>query len=531
MGRICVLSHPLAAPIRACRCAPSKSSGAPSIASTSFRRFGRVCRASDKEGASTSATNETGTADGSSTAENADVPSSTSASPTGASQSAPRQKPRRLSSINQGAKVYSPEDQSFNFGEFVQGELPKKLGILLGLIAFSRLGVYIRLPGVDVNAFADKMAQGGLLGYVDTLSGGSLSKVGVFSLGIIPYINASILLQILAVVFPSLKRLQREEGPQGRQRFQQIQKLAALAFAVVQAVGQLSYIRPFVDDWSIYWLFESTILLAAGASILVWVADIISELKLGNGTSLLIFANIASALPTSIGATLEQAGESNSSLWIFGVAFFLTTLGVVYVQEAERRIPMNYASRYKAGDLGRQAYLPFKVNATGVMPVIFASSLLAVPTTLARNTDNQAILSVAQSLYPTGALYLPVSVGLIAFFNWYYTFIQLDPKDVSEQLKKQGASIPQVRPGKATAEFISKTLGRMSILGSGFLGALAAAPAAVEGITHLTAFRGFAGTSVLILVGVATDTARRVGAEQAMGKYRDIDALYRDLKQ
>ncbi|KAL4445416.1 hypothetical protein ABPG77_011241 [Micractinium sp. CCAP 211/92] len=432
--------------------------------------------------------------------------------------------PQRLGSV-------PGEDQGGSFGDFIGGDLPKKLALLVGLIVFSRLGVYLRLPGVDVERFSEAMQGSGILGYIDTLSGGSISKVGVFSLGIVPYINASILLQLLATAFPSLKKLQREEGPQGRARFQQYQKLAALVFAVAQAVGQLTYLRPFVDDFSPGWLAENTVLLTAGAMILVYVADTISELKLGNGTSILIFANIASSLPSSVGAALTQAADKDSSvLGVYALAWLLTTLGIVYVQDAERQIPITYASRYRAGALQQQAYLPFKVNATGVMPVIFSSSLLALPASLARYTNSPALEGAAQALSPAGSLYLPANVALIVAFNYLYTFLQLDPKDLSEQLKRQGASIPGIRPGRATAEYITKTLDRMSVLGSVFLGALAAAPALVESLTGLQAFRGFAGTSVLILVGVATDTARRFRSELAMQKYRDIDKLYDDLK-
>ncbi|KAH7616840.1 putative Preprotein translocase subunit SECY, chloroplastic [Nannochloris sp. 'desiccata'] len=422
-------------------------------------------------------------------------------------------------------------DSGGNFGDFLSGDLPKKLALLLGLLVFSRLGVYVRLPGVDVDRFAEAMSGSGLLGYIDTLSGGSISKVGVFSLGIVPYINASILLQLLSTAFPSLKKLQREEGPQGRARFTLYQKLAALVFAVVQAVGQLTYIRPYVDDWSGLWLFDGVVTLTAGAVILLHVADTITELKLGNGTSVLIFANIASALPSSVGGALTQASTSEqANLAIYAFAFFLTTLGIVYVQDAERQIPMTYASRYRAGSLQRQAYLPFKVNATGVMPVIFSSSLLALPSAAARYINTPAMDTAAKALAPGGAFYLPTNVALIVAFNYLYTFLQLDPKELSEQLKRQGASVPGVRPGRNTAEFITKTLDRMSVLGSGFLGALAAAPALVEATTGLQAFRGFAGTSVLILVGVATDTARKFRAEIAMQKYGDIDKLYDDMK-
>lgn len=417
-------------------------------------------------------------------------------------------------------------------GDFWSGQLPKRLALLLGLIVLSRIGVYIRLPGVDVDKFAEAMSGSGLLGYIDTLSGGSISKVGLFSLGIVPYINASILLQLLATAFPSLKKLQREEGPQGRARFTLYQKLAALGFAIVQATGQLTYIRPYVDDWSAEWLAGGVLTLTAGAVILVHVADTITELKLGNGTSILIFANIASALPSSVGAAFSQAQTSQeTNLAIYATAFILTTMGIVYVQDAERQIPMTYASRYRAGSLQRQAYLPFKVNATGVMPVIFSSSLLAVPSALARYANSPILEKASAGLAPGGPLYLPTNVALIVAFNYLYTFLQLEPKELSEQLKRQGASIPGVRPGRNTADFITRTLNRMSVLGSAFLGALSAAPALVETLTGLQAFRGFAGTSVLILVGVATDTARKFRAELAMQQYGDIDSLYEDLSR
>jgi protein transport protein SEC61 subunit alpha len=193
-----------------------------------------------------------------------------------------------------------------------------------------------------------------------------------------------------------------------------------------KAVGQLTYLRPYVTDFSPEWLAGSTLALVAGAMSLVYIADTISELKLGNGTSVLIFAGIASSLPASVGALLAQnASDDPGNVAVYAVAFFLTTLGIIYVQEAERRIPINYSSRYQAGALARQSYLPFKVNATGVMPLIFASSLLGLPLALARYTDSTALDGVASAVGPGGALYLPASVALIAFFNYYYTFLQV----------------------------------------------------------------------------------------------------------
>jgi len=423
----------------------------------------------------------------------------------------------------------SMDEQNANWGNFFNGDLPGKVGTVLLLLALSRVGVYIPIDGVDRAAFAESMSQGGLLSYVDTLSGGSISKLGIFSLGIVPFINSSIIFQLLSSAIPSLEKLQKEEGIAGRRKFQQYQRYGALGFAVVQAVGQVLYVRPFVDDFSLGFLVSSTLTLTAGAMILMYIGEVLTELKLGNGTSLLIFVNIVSALPTSIGQTVAVSQETgdNSGLALFAVAFVAITMGIVYVQEAERKIPINYASRYKAGALQSNSYLPFKVNSAGVMPIIFASSLLAAPAGLARFANSDALVAAATALYPGGPLYLPVNVGLICFFNYFYTFLQLDPKNVADQLKRQGASIPGVRPGRATSDFIQQTLERMSILGSGFLGLLAVTPGLVEAVTHLETFRGFAGTSALIMVGVATDTARKVKSELVMQEYDKLDDYYK----
>eukprot|EP00892_Ulva_mutabilis_P011181 jgi/Ulvmu1/8435/UM043_0013.1 len=453
-----------------------------------------------------------------------ETPPATSASPAPPQTTTPT--PRTTSSITALSRGASATPTSL-----LPEQLRNKIIALIGLIAVSRVGVYDRLPGVDIEKFSAAVSGSGLLGYIDNITGGSISNVGVFSLGIIPAINASIFLQIMSITFPSLKKMQREDGPQGRARYQLYTKLAALAFASVQAFGQLSALKPYVNEWSPQWLVSNEIALVAGAMIVNQVADYITELKLGNGTSILIFANIASYLPSSIGAAFAQAGDSgSSSIAIYMVAFVLTTYGIVCVQGAERRVPINYASRYRSsGDLARASYLPFKVNATGVMPVIFSTSLLAVPGAVARFSGLTALQPAAVALAPGGALYLPANVFFIAAINYYYTFLQLDPNDVSDQLKRQGASVPGVRPGRATAEFVTERLTNMSVLGSAFLGVLAAAPALTETLTNVPALRGFAGTSVLIIVGVATDTVRRIRAEKQMAKYGDVDSLYDKL--
>eukprot|EP00270_Netrium_digitus_P013538 TRINITY_DN4508_c0_g2_i1.p1 TRINITY_DN4508_c0_g2~~TRINITY_DN4508_c0_g2_i1.p1 ORF type:complete len:524 (-),score=103.75 TRINITY_DN4508_c0_g2_i1:59-1630(-) len=419
------------------------------------------------------------------------------------------------------------EDSKIDFGDFFKGELPKKFLILLGLLALSRVGIYIPLWGVNRDAFQSQLGEGTLLATLDSLSGGGIGRLGLFSLGIVPYINAQIVVQLLGSIFPKLQELQKREGEMGRKKVQQYTKYGAMAFALVQAIGQVLFIQPYAYDPTPEWAISAVTGLTLGSAAVIFISDKISDMKLGNGTSLLIFTNIVSYLPASIGQTFIQA-TSESNFVGEGIligSFFLLVFGIVYVQEAERKIPINYASRYSAGtrSLQRAAYLPFKVNSSGVMPIIFSSSLLAAPASLARFTGAAWLQSLAVFLYPGGALYVPSNVVLIAFFNYFYTFLQLDPDDVSEQLKRQGASIPNTRPGKATATYITNVLSRISVLGSAFLGVLCAAPALVEATTHLTAFRGFAGTSVLILVGCASDTARKVRAELISQKYRSID--------
>ncbi|XP_058191196.1 preprotein translocase subunit SCY1, chloroplastic [Rhododendron vialii] len=419
------------------------------------------------------------------------------------------------------------EDSSIDFGDFFKGPLPGKFLQLLGYLALSRLGIYIPLGGVNREAFVGNLDQNSILSTLDTFSGGGIGRLGICSLGIVPFINAQIVFQLLTQIYPKLQELQKKEGQAGRKKILQYTQYASVGFAIVQAIGQVLFLRPYVNDFTTEWALSSVTLLTLGSVLTTYIGERITDLKLGNGTSLLIFTSIISYLPASFGRTVAEAFQDGNYVGLIAitVSFFLLVLSIVYVQEAERKIPINYASRYtsRSGGLEKSAYLPFKVNSTGVMPIIFSTSSLALPGTLARFTGLAALKNAAVALGPGGSFYLPTNILLIAFFNYYYTFLQLDPDDVSEQLKRQGASIPLVRPGKSTAAFIKTVLSRISVLGSAFLAILAAGPAVIEQTTHLTAFRGFAGTSVLILVGCATDTARKVQAEIISQKYKNIE--------
>ncbi|KAF6149088.1 hypothetical protein GIB67_018666 [Kingdonia uniflora] len=434
---------------------------------------------------------------------------------------------RRDKSSSSRGLAAAIEDSSIDFGDFFKGQLPGKFLKLLGYLALSRLGIYIPLGGVNRESFVGNLDQNSLLSTLDSFSGGGIGRLGICSLGIVPFINAQIVFQLLTQVYPKLQELQKKEGEAGRKKILQYTRYASVGFAVVQAIGQALYLRPYVNDFSTEWLLSTVTLLTLGSVLTTYIGEQISDLKLGNGTSLLIFTSIISYLPASFGRTAVEAFQGGNYIGLITtiISFILLVLCIVYVQEAERKIPLNYASRYntKSEGLQKSAYLPFKVNSSGVMPIIFSTSSLALPGTLARFTGLAALKNAAYALNPGGAFYLPTNILMIAFFNYYYTFLQLDPDDVSEQLKRQGASIPLVRPGKSTAAFIKTVLSRISVLGSGFLAILAAGPTVIEQTTHLTAFRGFAGTSVLILVGCATDTARKVQAEIISQKYKNIE--------
>ncbi|KAG2582788.1 hypothetical protein PVAP13_6KG094400 [Panicum virgatum] len=310
---------------------------------------------------------------------------------------------RDKASYGRGAAA-AIEDSSIDIGDFFKGPLPGKFLKLLGFLALSRLGVYIPLGGVNREAFAGNLDQNSLLGTLDSFSGGGIGRLGICSLGIVPFINAQIVFQLLAQLYPKLQDLQRKEGEAGRKKVLQYTRYASVGFAIVQAIGQVLYLRPYVIDFSTEWVLTSVTLLTLGSVFTTFIGERISDLKLGNGTSLLIFTSIISYLPASFGRTVAQAFQDGNYVGLITIilSFFLLVLGIVYVQEAERKIPLNYASRYssRTGGLQRSAYLPFKVNSSGVMPIIFSTSSLALPGTLARFTGLEFLKKAAVALNP-----------------------------------------------------------------------------------------------------------------------------------
>ncbi|MEL6162627.1 MAG: preprotein translocase subunit SecY [Cyanobacteria bacterium J06641_2] len=397
-----------------------------------------------------------------------------------------------------------------------------RLFVTIGILLLIRLGIYIPIPGIDRKAFSASLAQGnGIGGFLDILSGGGLSALGVFALGILPFINASIIIQLLTAAIPSLEKLQKDEGEAGRRKISQITRYVALGWAVLQSVFfSAVWLKNFAIDFGPIFVFETALALVAGSMFVMWASEVITERGIGNGASLLIFLNIVSSLPTTLGNTIQlaQTGsrETVGQVVVLLLLFLATIVGIVFVQEGMRRIPIISARR----QVGRRvlaeqrSFLPLRLNQGGVMPIIFATAILSLPLLIGNFTQNQAIATFTSTyLSPGGSgwwVYALVYLFSIVFFSYFYSSLIVNPVDIAQNLKKMGSSIPGIRPGKATSEYLERVLNRLTFLGAGFLGLVAIIPTVVERVLNVQTFRGLGATSLLILVGVAIDTAKQV---------------------
>ena len=401
-----------------------------------------------------------------------------------------------------------------------------RLLVTVGLLILVRLGVYLPVPGIDRQAFAANVKNSPLIGLLDLFSGGGIVALGIFALGILPFINASIIMQLLTAALPSLEKLQKDEGEAGRRKISQVSRYVALGWAVLQSIGIAIWVSPFAETSNPGFFFYAKIVIAlsAGSMFVMWVSELITERGVGNGASLLIFLNIVSVLPKSLGATIAQAQttiEQNPTggrefvgrVIVLLIVFLVTIIGIVFVQEATRRIPIVSARRQVGRKmyLEKSSYLPLRLNQGGVMPIIFASAVLFLPASLANFIQNETLSKIAATyLNPGSFVYVATYLVLILFFSYFYASLIVNPVDLSQNLKKMGSSIPGIRPGKATSEYVERVLNRLTFLGAVFLGAVAIIPTAVESATNVSTFRGLGATSLLILVGVAIDTSKQI---------------------
>lgn len=391
--------------------------------------------------------------------------------------------------------------------------------VTIGLLILVRLGVHLPVPGIDRVAFAQNVQNSPLIGFLDLFSGGGLSALGIFALGILPYINASIIVQLLTAALPSLEDLQKNEGEAGRRKISQITRYVSLGWAILQSVGIAIWVSPFAQSPAPLFIAQTALALTAGSMFVMWVSELVTERGIGNGASLLIFINIVSVLPRSLGQTFElaQSGDTQvvGRVVVLLLVFLVTIVGIVFVQEGTRRIPIISARRQVGRKVYRESrsYLPLRLNQGGVMPIIFASSVLIVPSFLAQSLNNPFLVQVANVLSPNGPApwaYALFYLTLILFFSYFYASLIVNPVDMSQNLKKMGASIPGIRPGQKTSDYVEKVLNRLTFLGAIFLGLVAIVPTAVESAIGVQTFRGFGATSLLILVGVAIETAKQI---------------------
>ncbi|WP_017314779.1 preprotein translocase subunit SecY [Mastigocladopsis repens] len=397
-----------------------------------------------------------------------------------------------------------------------------RLLVTVGMILLIRLGIHLPIPGINRDEFASAI-QGNnqILSFLDIFSGGGLSALGVFALGILPYINASIIIQLLTAAIPALENLQKNEGEAGRRKISQITRYVSLGWGIIQSVFLAAFwLRPFAFNYGPIFVFETALALVAGSMFVMWASELITERGVGNGASLLIFVNIVATLPKALGDTIDfvQSGsrETVGRVIVLLLLFIATIIGIVFVQEGIRRIPIISARR----QVGRRVfaeqrnYLPLRLNQGGVMPIIFATAILSLPL-LAENFIRNAEYSriIRTYLIPGGSgawVYALVYLVSIVFFSYFYSSLIVNPVDVAQNLKKMGSSIPGIRPGKATSEYIERVLNRLTFLGAIFLGLIAIIPTAVESALGVPTFKGLGATSLLILVGVAIDTSRQI---------------------
>jgi preprotein translocase subunit SecY len=409
-------------------------------------------------------------------------------------------------------------------GQLIQSKgLRDRVLTTLGLLLLVRLGIYIPMPGIDRVAFQEFLARGGqLIGFLDIFTGGGLSTLGVFALGILPFINASIIIQLLTAALPQLEELQKNEGEAGRRKIAQITRYVALGWGILQSTVFALILRQYATQGLAEPVFviQTALALVTGSMVVMWISEVITERGIGQGASLVIFVNIVATLPKALGSTIELAQSGDRAtvggIIVLVLVFLVTIVGIIFVQEGSRRIPIVSAKRQVGGGgvlPARQSYLPLKLNAGGVMPIIFASAVVFLPLTIANLTRSPWLIQLAGYLNPNSStpwLYALVFFALIVGFSFFYASLTVNPVDVATNLKRGGVAIPGVRPGSATATYLSGVQNRLTLLGAVFLGAVAIIPSAVEGATQVRTFQGLGATSLLILVGVAIDTAKQV---------------------
>jgi preprotein translocase subunit SecY len=415
-------------------------------------------------------------------------------------------------------------------------ELTNKILITLAFIFAYRILAYVPVPGVNIDVikeFFDSNSSNAL-GFFNMFSGKAAERLSIISLGIMPYITASIVMELLAATFPNLGKMKKERD--GMVKYMQIIRYATIGITIVQAIGVsigLQSMTGRTGESAIMldtgtFVAVATVSMLAGTMLLMWIGEQITQRGIGNGISLIIFAGIVSGIPSAIGGTINlvNTGELNFLVVIGILAVILITVGtIIYVEMGERRIPISYSRKVMMQNQDKRImnYVPIKVNLSGVIPPIFASAILMFPSTIMQASTNKYILAINDFLNPNGYMFNILTFIFVIFFSYFYASIVFNAKDISENLKKQGGFIPGVRPGASTANFLNEVASRLTFTGAIYLGLISTLPWVLVKMMGVPFY--FGGTAVLIVVQVALDTMRKIEAQMYMNKYQTLSAV------
>lgn len=414
---------------------------------------------------------------------------------------------------------------------FGDANLRNRILFVIGILILTRILAAIPIPEIDASNLAAYLQQGnGFLSLLNVFAGGGLSSFSIVMLGVGPYITASIIMQLLTVLSPRLKEMYQEEGDKGRRRFVQYGRLLTVPFALVQGFALITLLvrKGVIPAMSPAEMVTNLLIVTAGTMLMMWLGEQINERGIGNGVSLIIFAGIVSALPQKFGQFFLTFDASQIPMLVGLLVLSLIVIsGIVYVTEAERPVPVTYARQTRLGasaGLGNSTYIPLRLNQAGVIPIIFAVSILLFPSLIGQlfaTSANDTLQSIARAVNNSLAnkwIYGGLYFFLVVAFTYFYTAVMVDPEKMADNLQKSGAFIPGFRPGIATAEHIGYVLARVTLVGAVFLGLVAILPVAVQGITGLTAVQ-VGGTSLLIAVSVILDLIKKIDAQLSMKEY------------
>jgi preprotein translocase subunit SecY len=398
-------------------------------------------------------------------------------------------------------------------------ELRKRILFTLGLLAVYRIGVFVTIPGVnrvEMSNVITKGGQGSFLGMFNMFSGGALEQLSIFALGIMPYISASIVMQLLTVVVPKLDQLNKE-GEQGRRKINQYTRYFTICLAMVQALFIAQWVESLsgsghdvVTSPGFGFMAMTILTLTTGTAFIMWLGEQITERGIGNGASMIIFAGIIAAMPDALAQLIARKGFSGLAFIVLALLVFGTIAAICFFERAHRRIPVQYTKRQVGRKMyqGAQSYLPLKINVSGVIPPIFASSILMFPAQIANMAGSPWLQEVANALNPADWRYNAVYTLLIIFFCFFYTSVVFNPVDIADNLKKGGGFVPGIRPGKNTAEYIKRVLDRITFAGAIYLSVVCLIPALLQ--SYMQVPFSFGGTGLLIVVGVSLDTVQQI---------------------